>query len=180
MNYNKKFLKYTIVFGILILCSLFSIKNILIKKSNSNGQKHLSEKYNHFKSSLINKKLLSIKMIITNIHIDKNIYLLVYNGFDCQLCIDKGYKIIKNISSNSLGKFYIIASNTNISSDQIRNEYYDTIYHDKKERIRTEIKFIPTPILLRINEEYKILDAFFLLNIDQETDMKKFLSRNSY
>lgn len=179
MNYNKNYLKYIIVVVILILCYFFSINNIQNEKRYIDGQKLLSEKYSQFKSNLINKKLLSIKMIITNIHIDKKIYLLVYNGFDCQLCIDKGYKIIKNISSNSLGEFYIIASNTNISSDQIRNEYYDTIYHDKKERIRKEIKFIPTPVLFQISKDYKIIDAFFPLNIEQEADMNKFLNLNS-
>ena len=93
---------------------------------------------------------------------DENKILLIYTGYDCQSCVDKGYQILKAIQSqNETKKIFIISSNTNIGRDQERNKYYDFVYSDEKELVRQELKFLFTPIILVLDKDNRIMHINF-------------------
>jgi hypothetical protein len=74
--------------------------------------------------------------------------ILLYTGYDCQSCVDRGFEIIKRIDSMyPARKSYIITSQSNIGFDQERNGYYKYIYNDRTELIRKELDFVLTPMI---------------------------------
>jgi len=151
-----------------IFISILIILSILVISCGHNKQK-IKEvsatvtKEEKFHDRFVNKKLLSINMILFDgKETLENKIILIYTGYDCQSCIDKGYLILKILhSQNSNQKIFVISSNTNISRDQARNNYYDFVYNDEKESLRKELKFIYTPIILVLDKDNCILHINF-------------------
>ena len=126
----------------------------------------------------INKQLESVNTILFNgkAMVEKKI-LLIYTGFDCQSCVDKGYLILKTIRShNENQQIYIIATNANIGMDQDRNEYYDFIYNDSQELIRKELKFIYTPVILVLDRDNRIIHLNFPETHSNEHEMTEHIN----
>lgn len=147
------------------------------ENDNLNYEQFILEKTNKMKELLINHKITGIDKIIgRNIRKDfRTIFL--YSGNDCGKCISKGFQIIKYIDSlYNDPPLYVISSNSNISADMINYDYSNFIYLDKNGLIRTELKFLYTPVFLVINREDIIKDIHFILPLkDSEkeiTDIK--------
>ena len=58
---------------------------------------------------------------------------------------------------------------------QSRNEYFDFIYLDNDDLIRKELKYVQTPIILRLDSNRVILDYFFP-NVSDEEEYKRFFT----
>ena len=147
---------------------------IFLFSCNKNGQRVKNEQIISIEETIasteeklqdrfINKKLESVNTILFDGKAveDKKI-ILIYTGFDCQSCVDKGYLILKDLQSqNEKLKIYVVATNANIGGDQERNEFYDYIYNDKQELIRMEMKFIYTPVILVLDNDNRIIHLNF-------------------
>jgi hypothetical protein len=120
-------------------------------------------KEDKLKDRFVDKKIKSInKILFDEKELNEKKVVLVYTGFDCQSCVDKGFQIIKILSAPKVNnKVYIIASNSNIGNDQNRNNYYDFVYNDVNELIRNELKFIYTPVILVLDKDNRIIHINF-------------------
>ena len=111
----------------------------------------------------INRQLESVNTILFDgKSLDDKKVLLVYTGFDCQSCVDKGFLVLKNLQSQNTGhKVYVVATNANLGRDQERNEFNDLVYNDMNELIRTELKFLYTPVILVLDTDNRIIHLDF-------------------
>ncbi|PIF06706.1 MAG: hypothetical protein CSA36_00490 [Draconibacterium sp.] len=153
MNKNK-------IFSLFVILLLFSC----INKKQSNNVDNL-KRFNEAKKQklmIIGKQLKSLERIVGDSIDLKNKAIFIYNGFDCEDCIDIGYKLTKKIDSlSNIQVVYIIATSTNIGRDQYRNTYYKFIYFDEHDLIRRELKYIYTPVIIKLDSLNIIEDAFF-------------------
>ncbi|QTE23545.1 hypothetical protein [Polaribacter cellanae] len=135
------------------------------REENNSISKNLSIKKNILeqqKKSIRGKKIKSLSDILEDSLKTSNKTIFLYNGFDCGTCIDVGYEISKKIDSlNKSKKVYIISTSANIGRDQLKNSYIDYVYNDEKDLIRKELKFIYTPVFLRLDIEGSIKNVFF-------------------
>lgn len=132
----------------------------------------------HQKEMLVNKDLRSFKEIFSDSLKLSNKVILLYNGFDCEKCINLGFQIVKKIDSLSkIQKCFIVATSSNINRLQILNNYQDYIYLDEKGKIRKELKFIYTPVLLKLDSLARIEDAYFLGKVKSKKQENDFVLR---
>ena len=54
----------------------------------------------------------------------------------------------------------MVSSISNHSMYQKHNNYYNYIYYDDKDLIRRELKYIPTPVMILLDDKKKIIDVF--------------------
>ena len=124
------------------------------------------------------RKLCSIDSIIGDQKEKRLIY--IFNFFDCQTCVKEGFTAVRRIE-DSVGKnvVKVIASRTmEVTSTQRQNQYKGYIYIDEKDRIRKELKYAPTPMLLIIDDSCKIEDAFIFDTSGGNTDtLKAFIEK---
>lgn len=143
-------------------------------------ENHPQKNSNSFKDILLHKKCLSISQILIDdsIKINNNdniIYL--YHGLDCYLCIKRGFEIASRIDSIShRQKVFIVGIATNIGQEQSSFRYYNYIYKDNSDLIRKELKYLPTPIMLLINSDKKIIDVVQPGNSSEE-DVEDFIRK---
>lgn len=122
---------------------------------------------------LLGKQINSLDSILINKDKQATIIFL-YNFYDCGSCIDSGYQMVKRID-----KFYqhksvpIISSMGNPTQYQISNQYHEYVYSDNKDLVRKELKYLHTPILIKLDNERKILDYIFP-NVSDELEYKRF------
>lgn len=86
-----------------------------------------------------------------------NSVLLVYHGMDCGSCMDEGFKTLVRLKKTGVG-CVVVAVDANISEAQQRYGYYDYIYSDREDRLRRELKYVNTPILLLLDDSLRIVD----------------------
>lgn len=148
---------------ILILIIILLIVSCINKKKDNNiDNLKRRDKTETQKLMIIGKKLKSFEKIINDSVDLKNKIIFIYNGFDCENCIDIGYNLTKKIDSLSHKQIvYIIATSTNIGRDQYRNCYYNFIYFDEHDLIRRELKYIYTPVIIKLDSLRIIEDAYF-------------------
>jgi hypothetical protein len=155
-----------------IVMSLFCVAFVLVvsacrgyDKREKTETVNVTGKEEKLVNRFVDRKTTAISKVITTdgkeYGRDEKIVLL-YTGYDCQSCVDKGFEIIKRIDSlYPVRKTYIITSQSNIGFDQKRNEYYKYIYNDHTELIRKELDFVPTPMIIKLNREDIIVKVFF-------------------
>lgn len=86
----------------------------------------------------------------------------MYDGYDCETCIDVGYEMLKRIDDLAVRqKAYVITTSLNIGRDQAKNEYFNYVYYDEHDIIRKELKYIYTPMLLKLDSTVKVEEIFF-------------------
>ena len=163
-----------------VLFFVFCSCNHNNKKINEDST--TSTKEEKLQDRFINKRIESINTILyEEKESNENKILLIYTGFDCQSCVDKGYKILKKIrAQNETKKLFVISSNTNIGRDQEKNEYYDFVYNDEKELVRQELKFLYTPIILVLDKDNRILHINFPETNSNEDEMVEQIIKASY
>lgn len=108
---------------------------------------------------------------------DKNADIVfLYNFYDCGSCIDSGFQLVKQID-----KFYkrksvpIISSMGSPTLYQLRNQYFEFVYSDTNDLIRKELKYVQTPIMIRVDSNRMILDYLFP-NVSDKNEYAHFLS----
>ena len=126
------------------------------------------------------KTLLSVDSILGSDE-KKNRILYVFNYYDCDDCIKKGFKAVEFLDKNRKESVEVIVSMfQEITSTQRRCGYRGYIYKDEKDLIRKELKYAPTPMMLILDAENKIVDVcifdFLLGDKDSEDFLKKCIS----
>lgn len=92
----------------------------------------------------------------------RNHIVFLYNGFDCEACIKKGYKLSKVIDSLAQRQVvYIISTSANIGADQLKCEYPKYVYNDEHDLVRSELKYVYTPVFLFLDSTKSIDEAFY-------------------
>ena len=111
---------------------------------------------------ILNKEIKSLKQIIGDSINLSNKVVFLYNGFDCETCIDISYEITRKIDSISQKQIvYVISTSSNIGRDQLKNNYYNFVFNDEHDLIRKELKYIYTPVMLKIDSTFKVKNVFF-------------------
>lgn len=108
---------------------------------------------------------------------DKNAeMILLYNFYDCESCVDSGFQLVKR-----LDEFYkrksvpIISSMGSPTPYQSRNQYFEYVYSDTNDLIRKELKYVQTPIMIRVDSNRVILDYLFP-NVSDDNEYVRFFS----
>ena len=121
--------------------------------NNDNIKTHLVGKYC--------KSISSFNTINTDIIGQKGAIIFLYNGFDCEDCINIGFNMINTINKSSNQRLvYVVASMTNIGNDQQKYSFYSYIQNDHDDIIRKELKFIPTPLFICLDTSCKIVNSY--------------------
>lgn len=149
------------IFSMLIVLLFISCKNNKSTNSVNSIQKTDRVKEQQ-KLMVIGKNIKSLKKIINDSIDLKNKVIFIYNGYDCESCIDVGYDLAKKIDSlSNKQNVYVIATSTNISRDQFRNKYYNFVYIDEHDIIRHELKYVYTPIIIKLDSLSIVKNVFF-------------------
>jgi hypothetical protein len=160
-------------------------RNVLIKKNNlekdylARVKNTEVEKLNKYKNYIIGRKLQSVKKILGFKEFAQNTsnFVLIYSGEDCNTCIRKGYKIIKELkkSYSHIGTF-IISSNSSIGTDQLVYDYHNYIYDDDKGLVRKEINYLPTPAIFLIDANCVIKNVYFPISYEDSDRVNEFMN----
>ena len=143
--------------------------------NNANVQALLSDDATWLKG----KRLSSIESIIDEHNCAEILY--VFNYYDCMTCIDHGFaavRLIDSLAGDNTVK--VIASMfREITSTQRQNNYKGFIYKDAKDRIRKELRYAPTPMMLILNDSCRIEEAFVFTPPAEENaeKLKAFLQK---
>lgn len=85
--------------------------------------------------------------------------LLVYHGMDCGSCMETGFGLLKRLRREGV-PCAVVAVDANISEAQRQYEFFDYIYTDRRDRLRRELKYVNTPILLLLDDSLRIADIY--------------------
>lgn len=110
----------------------------------------------------------------------KDKILYIFNFYDCPSCINNGFAAVNRIDSMAGdGTVKAIASMfQEVSSAQRQTQYRGYIYIDTKDRIRKELKYAPTPMLLILDDSSRIEDAFLLdTSAGKEKQLEAFIEK---
>ena len=164
--------KYVIfVFILVIVLSCMNHQNVEQKNINQVDSTLLLQK-----STFIGKKLKSLQVILTDTIDLSNKVILVYNGFDCQDCINAGYRIVNRIDSLfGNQRCYVVATSSNIGRNKLENNYQKFVYYDEHDLIRSELKYVYTPVLLMLDSLSLIKDGYFPGNHGNSVNEKTFI-----
>lgn len=114
------------------------------------------------RNAILGKKVNSIGTILGDSINAENKVILLYDGYDCETCIDVGYEMSKRIDElASKQKTYVITTSITIGRDQAKNAYTNYVYYDEHDIIRKELKCIFTPVLLKLDSVAKVEEIFF-------------------
>lgn len=102
--------------------------------------------------------------------------VFLYNFYDCGSCVDSGFQLVKRIDEFYKNKSVpIISSMGSPTLYQSRNQYFKFVYSDINDLIRKELKYVQTPIMIRVDSNRIILDYLFP-NVSDENEYARFLS----
>lgn len=109
---------------------------------------------------LKNKHLYAVDSVVSNTERSK-MFVFLFNYYDCQSCVVAGLRYAKQLDSLLDQRSVVcIASMVDSAPYQAIAEYYDYIYFDADDKIRKELKFVPTPQMLLIDKNRRIISAF--------------------
>lgn len=102
--------------------------------------------------------------------------VFLYNFYDCGSCVDSGFQLVKRIDDFYKNKSVpIISSMGSPTLYQSRNQYFEYVYSDTNDLIRKELKYVQTPIMIKVDSNRIILDYLFP-NVSDENEYARFLS----
>lgn len=139
-------------------------------KPKTNTTYSVNDKLKSQKEFLLGKKITCLNKILGDTMVTARRVVFLYNGFDCRTCIDIGYEVSKTIDSLAQTQiFYIISTSANISADQLRNEYKNFVYNDEHDLVRSELRYVYTPVLLFLDSTNRI-DAIYYPNYNRNVE----------
>ncbi len=157
---------------------VFFLSSCLTACGNKKAENENIEKPNKV-LSIIDKKLNNLNPIIEEL-IDKksNKLVLLFSDNDCWTCIINSFEIIKTLESKDYDQ-YVIGINSH--QDRIKNElgYLKTIYNDNKGKLKKELNYLNTPVIIFLNRENVVLNAFlpqYRQSFEHIASKEKFIS----
>jgi hypothetical protein len=124
------------------------------------------EKFERYKQSrdadfLLGKTVKGIDSILS-VKCKDNYIVYIFNSNDCGSCVDEGFSLLKKLTALYTNRVYAITpSLDNPAFLQKNYGYYEYIYRDNNDMIRRELKYIPTPVFLLLDNTNKILNIHF-------------------
>ncbi len=176
MPFNRKFLIVPILLG--SIAAIFYAIVFKYPEPPARAVDRKIERFQKIRMNMIGKEIHALKSIFgDSLYVrEKKMVVLLYTGFDCGSCIDKGINIAQKIDSTFNRQYvFVIGSNADFGNLQFRAGYENFIYNDAKELIRKELKFIYTPVFLALNERKYVTDVYFPQTSGDESQMQKFL-----
>ena len=148
---------YIFVLYLLLILTESSCKPKVIENSEV-----LENKLNNQKAFLNGKKLKSIRQIMTDSIDLTGHFLFLYNGFDCETCLVNGFKLAESLDSLANEQVvYVVSTSSNIGADQLRYNYLNYIFNDEHDIIRSELKYIYTPVFLFFDSSDRIEEVYY-------------------
>lgn len=175
---NIKNIKFVIFALAIMIIAGFYLNGIRITDAQT-------RMYETIKTSVLQKaKLMEQRMVGKKLNISVSKYknlkekklLFIYNNLDCSSCIEKGFKIIKNIDSLKNGLTQVITNYSNVSKVQLDNTYDKEILIDDNNLIKRELNFNITPLLLFVNDQFVIEKAYIPTIYHSAKDDNAFIS----
>jgi uncharacterized protein YcfL len=172
-----------VLLSLLFICCVSRKKNNIV---DSDYQvvtiSEINSTANKIKARLLNEDCKSVLGVVSQDQLPENGFVLfIYNAIDCEKCIATGFSIAKSIDSlASSRKVFIVSLMGNSSSEQTEYEYFDYIYDDVGDVIRKQLRYVPTPIMLYVDPDFKIRDILLpgMENThNQNTFVEQFLNR---
>ena len=99
-------------------------------------EQNISSLLNQDVDRLKGRQILSLDSVVGET--EKCVIVYIFNYYDCETCIDKGFEIV-NLIDNSKKREYvkvIVSMFHEVTSTQKRNSYRGFIYKDKNDLIR--------------------------------------------
>jgi len=154
MKPNRISLTVIIIINVFLFsCRESKTKNIKYENENI---------YIKQKASVIHRKITTLNAILGNTVDVSNKVVFIYNGLDCETCIDIGYSISKRIDKIKNKKFvFVITTSTSIGREQLRNKYLEYVFYDEHDLIRKELKYIFTPAVILFDKEKRIKLVYY-------------------
>ena len=122
-------------------------------------EQNISSLLNQDVDRLKGMQILSLDSVVGET--EKCVIVYIFNYYDCETCIEKGFEIV-NLIDNSKKREYvkvIVSMFHEVTSTQKRNSYRGFIYKDKNDLIRKELRYIPTPVMIIVDNNCRIRDA---------------------
>jgi len=157
--------------SLLILTFVNIYKYYLINKTKQqkyNEQNLNKTNYDSQLERIKNKKISFINETFDSINFQKTSisFLLIYQESDCAPCITLSKNLSFSFKKNNILTIYL--------SDKENDPFLNTKYKKKEEDINfylKKIKYIKTPVILKFDSTFKVLDAFFpTVHKDEEFD----------
>ena len=138
----------------------------------------ITQSHSVYFDRLKGKDLYAVDSVVKNKDRSK-MFVLLFNYYDCQPCVVAGLHYARQLDSILKRQVVVcIASMVDSAPYQAAAEYYKYIYFDADDKIRRELKFIPTPQLLLINKNRKIISAFMPRDtVNQDRFLKELLDK---
>jgi len=158
--------KFFVIFIFLIIYTIFGFS---IPKQNNNKKNNIYINYPEL-SRIKGVDINFIPHIFNQINFNNfnNFYLLVYREHDCNVCIKQ---LLKLFNRKNLLILYF--------SDNNDENYSESKYKKREENINfylKKMKYIRTPVILRFDSTFKVLDAFFP-TVKKEKEFKDFIDK---
>jgi len=161
-------------FKYLIAALIVSLFSCFTKADNNQlVQKQLDQQ----KKILIGKSIKSLNKIISDTLEIREHVVFLYNEFDCGTCVKNGFSLVNFIDSTAQKQFvYAVTTSINIGTDQLKYNYKKYVFYDEHDCIRSELKYISTPVLLFIDSTKKIGDVYYPTNGTNSFDKSSFVN----
>ena len=140
-------------------------------------EQNISSLLNEDVAWLKGKQIHSLDSVTGKIEGSTIVY--IFNYYDCEVCIDRGFEVVNFIDSkrNEESIKVIVSMFHKVASTQKRNSYKGFIYKDKKDLIRKGLKYVPTPIMLIVDNELRIKDAYIFEVSQDNKQLKGFIQK---
>lgn len=147
---------------LLFVITIFMFNCAEKKEQNQIKKNKVTKLFDRQASKILNQKLESLQPILGDSIDYRNKVIMIYNGFDCNTCVDFGFNMIKRIDSlSNYKKGYIVSSQSSDHYYQSKNEYFHYVFNDKNDLIKKELKYIHTPVLFYIDDQNRISKVLF-------------------
>lgn len=109
---------------------------------------------------LVGKRVASLTEVMAPDRVPEGAgVLLVYHGLDCGSCMDAGFGTLQTLKRDGV-PCIVVAVEANSAEAQQRYGYREYIYSDPGDRLRRELKYVSTPLLLLLNDSLQITDIY--------------------
>lgn len=93
---------------------------------------------------------------------DKRKIYFFYTGYDCESCVEIGYKIVNRVDSlSTTDSVVVITHSENRNKPYLYYNYTGYVYNDRYDEIRSELNFVYTPFMVLLDSN-KIFNIYFI------------------
>lgn len=172
--YKYRYIIPLIIVAVIAMIRYFEIYNTIndftyqsIKNDNTK-----MKMYNYLKGKSITKLQEIVKLSAKK---NKNRrVILLYNITDCSTCVRNGYTISQIVNNSMrMDNYFIIAEDCTPEQNKALFKSDLSIYYDKGNLLRQDLKYAYTPICIFVDENDIIQELFFINSTMSEKNLRK-------